>query len=96
MVLTFGSSSDVMAFYASKLSDGPWPITSLDRKNAVIIFEHAGGARIIGMLWLVDQGPFRAICAGFDKSPSSTAARGAQLDAFTAVARRPVCTGTIP
>jgi hypothetical protein len=94
--LTFGSSSDVINFYSSKLSDGPWLITSFNRANAVIIFEHASGAHIIGMLWLVDQGPFRAICAGFDKSPSSTASQGAHLEAFRAATRRPVCTGTIP
>lgn len=94
--LTFASSSDVMAFYSSKLSDGPWRITALDRKNAVIIFEHAGGAPIIGMLWLVDQGPFRAICDGFDRSPSHSASGGARLDAFRSAGRRPVCEGTIP
>ena len=89
--LTFGGASDIMSFYSSKLGNSPWKITGIDRTGLRIDFEHATGARIVGILWLVEQGPFRAICREFDRSPAVSGARPARLESLRAYSRRPVC-----
>lgn len=97
--ITFDGSDRIIDFYGNRLSTGSWAVGSINRVNHRIDFQHVRGTRITGVLWLVDQGPFRAICSEFDRS---TTASGAWLAVQTThniptrTTSRPVCESTGP
>lgn len=76
--LALDGSSRIMDFYTGQLSAGSWTITAIDKTVPVIDAKHGSGASISGVVWLVDQGPFRVICLQFNR-PAAARSRGIAL-----------------
>jgi hypothetical protein len=95
--LALEGSSKIMDFYTSQLSDSNWKINAIDHQFRVIDVNHANGASISGVVWLVDQGPFRVICLQFNR-PAAARSGWIQLEAQSVQPRGggTACGGGIP
>jgi hypothetical protein len=96
--LALEGSSNIVDFYTSQLAEGSWRITAIDHQFPVMDVKHATGASISGVVWLVDQGPFRVICLQFNR-PASAWSGGIRLEAqslHTRATRGTACGGAVP